>query len=247
MLKVNLDKDRSLVVLEPNGELTEGDFLTASRIIDPYIETYGNLRGIIIYVKDFPQWDSFSALITHLNFVKEHHKKVSHVAFVTDSIIGDFAENFASHFIKAKIKNFDYDELNKAKSWIIDDDYITHGLYLSCETSNNGIYMKFKTIGTLTHEDYERITPIIDSVLEEMNESKIDILVDIEQLEGWELKAAWDDLKLGLKHGKKFNKIAIYGHINWQDLATKIGSWFVGGEIKSFDSLEDAMLWLDNK
>ena len=51
--------------------------------------------------------------------VKEHHKKVPRIAFVTDSRIGDVAESVASHFVSAEIKNFDYGELDKAEQWIL--------------------------------------------------------------------------------------------------------------------------------
>ena len=247
MLKVKLNENSAVAVLEPDGELKVDDFLNVTRIIDPYIKRHGKLKGIIIHVKDFPGWNSFSALKSHLKFVNEHHKLVSHVAFVTDSVIGELAENIADHFIKAKIKNFDFDEINEATSWIENDDYVSHGLFISCETTNNNIFIKFKAIGTLTHEDYEQITPIIDATLETVAEPTVNVLVDIEELEGWELKAAWDDLKLGLKHGKEFNKIAIYGHKKWQKIAASIGSWFIGGEIKSFETLKDAIEWIDKK
>ncbi len=245
MLKVNLNEKDSLALVEPEGKLTKTDFVNASQVIDSYIEKNGNLKGIIVYVEDFPFWDSFSSLISHLKFIHNHHRLVSHIAFVTDSMTGDFAQNIADHFLKAKIKHFDYKDLEEAKTWIQNDDYITHGLYFSCETSENNIFIKFKAIGKLTHEDYEKISPVIDTTLENIVDPKVNILVDIEELEGWELRAAWDDLKLGLKHGKEFNKIAIYGHKSWQELASKIGSLFVSGEVKSFESMNEAIKWLD--
>jgi len=124
MLKVSLNELTGIAILEPDGELTEADFISASKIIDPYIEKSGKSNGIIIYVKSFPGWDSFSALIKHLNFIKEHHKKVSHVAFATNSPIGGIAEHVASHFISAKIKSFSFNELEKAKTWIEADENV---------------------------------------------------------------------------------------------------------------------------
>lgn len=121
MLTVNLNELKGIAILEPEGELSESDFKYVAKIIDPYIEKSGKLNGIIIYVKSFPGWDSFSALITHLIFIKEHHKKVSHVAFVTDSPIGKFAEHVASHFVNAKIKSFSFEELENSFKWISSD------------------------------------------------------------------------------------------------------------------------------
>ncbi len=118
MLTVNLNETEGIAILEPGGALSKEDFLSAAKIIDPYIEKSEKLNGVIIHVKSFPGWDSFSALITHLKFIGEHHKKVSHVAFVTDSPIGKFSEHIASHFVKAQVKNFSFDELENAKNWI---------------------------------------------------------------------------------------------------------------------------------
>jgi len=122
MLTVDLNEIEGIAILESDSELSEADFISATKIIDPYIEKSGKLNGIIVHVKSFPGWDSFSALIKHLNFIKEHHKKVFHVAFATDSPMGGLAEHIASHFVSAKIKSFSFSELEKAKIWIVGDE-----------------------------------------------------------------------------------------------------------------------------
>jgi len=119
MLTVNLNEKESIAILEPNGALSEDDFHLATKIIDPFIEKNGKLKGIIIHVESFPGWDTFSALITHLKFVNEHHKKISHVAFVTNSIVGKFAEHIAKHFVNAEVHSFSFNKLEDAKQWIL--------------------------------------------------------------------------------------------------------------------------------
>jgi hypothetical protein len=118
MLSVTIDEENGIVVLEPEGPLSKIDFESAARIIDPYIEDANQLIGLIIHTKSFPGWDSFAALVSHLRFVKEHHKKILRVAFATDSVVGSFAESVASHFVNAEIKHFPYQELEQAKLWI---------------------------------------------------------------------------------------------------------------------------------
>ncbi len=81
MLNITLDETRGIVVLEPVSRLSKTDFQAAAGIIDPYIRHHGALAGIVIHVEDFPGWDSFSALITHLKFVKDHHRDVSRSAY----------------------------------------------------------------------------------------------------------------------------------------------------------------------
>ncbi|MBL4760418.1 MAG: STAS/SEC14 domain-containing protein [Mariprofundaceae bacterium] len=121
MLKVSLDERKSIAILEPDGELSEGYFKSAASMIDPYLEKSGGLNGIVIHTKAFPGWDSFAALTSHLKFIKEHHKKVAYVAFVTDSPIGSLAEHVASHFVHAEVKNFAFSELEKSMQWISGD------------------------------------------------------------------------------------------------------------------------------
>lgn len=119
MLNVQLDEAEGIAILTPHGELSENDFTAVAQVIAPYIEGHGELKGIIIHVESFPGWDSFSSLIAHLKFVKEHHKKVSRVAFVTDSPIGALAENVANHFVNAEVKHFQYGELAVSRQWVL--------------------------------------------------------------------------------------------------------------------------------
>lgn len=120
-----------------------------------------------------------------------------------------------------------------------------HGLSIGIERIQSNIFLSLKAIGKLTHEDYVLITPMIDSALSEVKMPKVNVLIDGTEMEGWELRAAWDDFKIGLKHGSEFKKIAIYGNKNWQEIAAKIGSWFISGEVKYFEDYESAFNWLN--
>tara|TARA_B100001063_G_scaffold125159_1_gene117009 strand:+ start:670 stop:1413 length:744 start_codon:yes stop_codon:yes gene_type:complete len=247
MLKVDLNKEKSLVILEPNGKLCKEDFINASNIIDPFILENEKLNGLIIYVKSFPSWDSFSSLIEHLKFVNNHHKKISHVAFVTNSLLGDFAQSFMDYFISAEIKTFSYEKLQNAKDWITSPNLEKHGLTLGIQRIDNEFILTLKVSGKLTHDDYEKITPLINSSLEGITNPKLNVLADITELDGWEVQAAWDDLKLGLKYGSDFGKIAIYGRSTLIVYGAKIASWFLSGEIKQFDDMNKAIAWINKK
>lgn len=121
-----------------------------------------------------------------------------------------------------------------------------HGLNIGIERVKSNFFLSIKALGKLTHKDYETITPLIDNALEGIKEPKIRALVDCTQLDGWEIQAAWDDFKLGLKHGKEFEKIAILGHSNnLLKYGSKIASWFIHGEVKYFEDLQEAMNWLN--
>jgi len=120
MLNIDLNKEAGLAIVRPEGTLSESDFDTITSVIDPYLVEHGELSGLIIYTKDFPGWDSFGAMLKHFKFVKDHQRKLSHVALVTDSAIGNLAEKIAGHFISAEVKHFPYSQVVDAKSWILD-------------------------------------------------------------------------------------------------------------------------------
>jgi hypothetical protein len=120
-----------------------------------------------------------------------------------------------------------------------------HGLSIGIERVNDDFFLTLKAIGKLTHQDYQVITPMIDAAVKEVDSPRIKAIFDVTEMQGWELRAAWDDFKLGLKHGSEFEKIAIYGNKNWQETIAKIGSWFISGEVQYFEEYQQAFAWLN--
>ncbi|MDD8061185.1 MULTISPECIES: STAS/SEC14 domain-containing protein [Shewanella] len=119
-----------------------------------------------------------------------------------------------------------------------------HGLSIGINRIENVFFVTLKAVGTLTHEDYLVITPMLEGALSQVDQPKISLLLDATELEGWELRAAWDDLQLGLKHQSEFERVAIWGNKNWHEWAAKMGSWFISGEMKYFEDQNDALKWL---
>jgi SpoIIAA-like len=117
MLSVTMDKKLGIAVLKPKGALSKNDFDRAARVIDPYLEHAARLNGLVIHTKKFPGWASFAGLVSHLKFVKAHHKKVKRVALCTDSVLRDVARLFAPHFIKARVRVFPYEAFTAAGTW----------------------------------------------------------------------------------------------------------------------------------
>lgn len=123
-------------------------------------------------------------------------------------------------------------------------NYVRHGLSVGIERVNSMFYLSIKIEGELTHEDYEVMVPMIENAMLGLKEPRIKAYIDITALEGWTLHAMWDDLTFGLAHGNQFEKIAVVGNKNWQEIASKVGSWFINGEIKSFNNSDEALHWL---
>ena len=120
-----------------------------------------------------------------------------------------------------------------------------HGLSVGISRVDNEFFLRLKVQGKLTHEDYKVITPMLESAIAGIAAPDIKALVECQDFEGWEMRAAWDDFKLGVKHGREFRKIAIVGDKPWEKAVAKIGSWFIGGEMKFFEDTRQALQWLE--
>ena len=125
--------------------------------------------------------------------------------------------------------------------------HVKHGLTIGIERINQTFFLSMKAIGTLTHADYEKINPVIDAALQGVDDAQVNVFLDASELEGWELRAAWDDFKLGLKYGGEFKKIAIYGHEKWQKNIAKLAVWFISGDLVYFDNADEALQWLNEE
>jgi hypothetical protein len=118
MIEYDLDKEHSILLLQPKSPLEEEDFVKLAQAVDPYIEATGGLAGLIIEAPAFPGWDSFGAMVTHFRFVRDHQKHVKNIGVVTDSHLGGFAEHLTSHFVSAEIKHFPAGQVEAARQWI---------------------------------------------------------------------------------------------------------------------------------
>ena len=58
MINFELLKDRSVLVLRPEGALTAGDFRGIAEAVHPYILEAGKLTGLLFEARYFPGWDS---------------------------------------------------------------------------------------------------------------------------------------------------------------------------------------------
>lgn len=121
---------------------------------------------------------------------------------------------------------------------------MTHGFLIGLERRDDDFFLSLKAVGKLTHADYEKITPMLDGALGSVQSPVVYALFDIRELEGWELEAAWDDFKFGMKHRNDFQKIALVGHDAWEGKFSEIAGWFMAGEIKFFQDKGKALEWL---
>ena len=118
MLRHELLPERGILVLHPEGALRAEDFAALAAAVDPHIERYGSLKGVMIEAPAFPGWDSFAALVSHLRFVRDHHRRIRRIAVVTGSPLLSAAPRIASHFVNAEVRAFEADGREAALTWI---------------------------------------------------------------------------------------------------------------------------------
>ena len=105
-----------------------------------------------------------------------------------------------------------------------------------------GNVLGIKASGKLTHADYQQLVPRLEELIQKHR--KVRVLFELEDCRGWEVGAAWDDLKFGLKHGSDVERCAVVGEKKWQEWMTKLSRPFF--DVRYFDrgELEKAWQWV---
>lgn len=112
------------------------------------------------------------------------------------------------------------------------------------ETEGNTLVVKATEL--LTSQDYKKVfIPQLNQLIDKFGKIRI-VFYLAENFRGWELGAAWDDAAFGIQHRHDFEKLALVSDKTWVEWATKIGSCFIDGEVKTYTPAEfqDAVDWI---
>jgi hypothetical protein len=118
MIKFDLDRDKGILTVSPTGALEASDFQAIARTVDPYIEEKGALSGLLVDPPSIPGRASFGALVEHMKFVRDHHRRIERVAALTDSEFLRIAPRIAQHFANPEIRVFGSAERARALAWL---------------------------------------------------------------------------------------------------------------------------------
>jgi hypothetical protein len=106
-----------------------------------------------------------------------------------------------------------------------------------------------RATGEVTKEDLDTVLiPKIDELVKRQGEINY-ILVLQTPVQNFTAGAWWDDLKVGLKHFTKWNKIAIVTDQKAVEKFTDVFSFTIPGESKGYDlsELDEAVKWVSEK
>ncbi|MFT7002706.1 MAG: hypothetical protein ACJAWW_000039 [Sulfurimonas sp.] len=124
---------------------------------------------------------------------------------------------------------------------------IEHGISVGISRVDNFFFMKLKITGTLTHDDYAKMTPMLRESIKGVKEPSVKMLIDATEFDGYEIRAAWDDFKFGMEFKDIFTNIAFIGTKSWEEYGVKIGNWFIGADMKFFKDIDKAYEWLSKE
>lgn len=109
-----------------------------------------------------------------------------------------------------------------------------------------GNVLGFAAKGTVTANDYEAvIIPAVEALF--ARQSKVRFLYHLgEDFSGFEAAAVWDDAKLGLKHLRGWERMAVVSDVEWIRAAVKIFGLAIPGHVRVFHNrqLAEATRWI---
>ena len=109
--------EKGVIVVEVKHALNAQDFDALALTADPWIESHGELEGLVIRARAFPGWENLGSLVRHMQFVRDHHRKVKRIALATDGRLANLGPRIGEHFVRAEVRSFGYDELDAAVAW----------------------------------------------------------------------------------------------------------------------------------
>jgi len=99
--------------------------------------------------------------------------------------------------------------------------------------------------GRLEKKDYEYFAPEIEKLIRE--HGKLNLLVHLENFDGWSAGALWEDVKFDAKHFRDIERLAIIGDQDWEKGMTTFCKPFTTAEVKFFppEEIEQARAWTE--
>ena len=94
-----------------------------------------------------------------------------------------------------------------------------------------------RTDGEVSEEDYERVVPRLEELIDE--HGKIRLLLDVTRFQGATPGALWEDLKFDAEHLNDFEKVAVVGDESWEGAAAELASPLTGANVKTFGPEEE--------
>jgi len=238
MIEHQLTNDGILVV-RPSGPLDSSDFDGLRERVDELIEAGGSLRGLLIEAPDFPGWRDLAGFTAHLRFVREHHRQLPRVAFVSDGRFARALPKLARHFVAAELQRFPASEREQALEWLrtplpAADHAIRHAWF-----PEQRLFW-IRVDGRIHTDEYRKLLAWMEPLIEA--HAPVSFLVDLDELDGVDLGAMIADFRFAVSHLRKIRRIALVGDEEWSGRIASLPNPF-SLEIKAFGDSDEEAAW----
>jgi len=247
MIHSELNEAAGVAIIRPEQMhgVSEDDFRQLTDLVDCYLKDHDNLCGLIIASENFPGWEDLIAFISHIRFIRDHHRAIQKVALVSDSQLLSAAPNLINHFVSAKVQNFRFSDIEHAKTWAASIE-VRSGHFLKLDGYSDNV-VAFRAEGVITHDDYEEILiPEVEKRIKAHGKVKL-LYWCGEEFKGFSAGAMWDDARFGLMHLGDFLKIAVVSDIEWVRQSVKLFAPLMPAPVQVFHNaaIEDAKHWIE--
>ena len=99
--------------------------------------------------------------------------------------------------------------------------------------------------GQITRQDYEQVViPTLGAALRQYQ--KLRMYCQVDSFSGMSPGAMWDDVKVGLEHLTRWERVAVVTDIDWISRATKLYAFLMPFEVRVFPlaDAEQAREWI---
>jgi SpoIIAA-like len=103
---------------------------------------------------------------------------------------------------------------------------------ITMQPEMEGHLLNIHLIGKLTKADYQDFVPRMDEAFGRY--PKVRMLVEMEDFEGWEPGAAWEDLKMGVRHFNHIERVAMVGDKKWEEWMATLCKPFTTAKVRYF-------------
>ena len=106
---------------------------------------------------------------------------------------------------------------------------------------SSGNIIGFLAIGNFDKADFETLSTEVQAAIDEYGSARL--LLDLQQFISEELSAWGADLEFSYTYGKKIEKMAVVGDMQWEEYFAQVAAPFYAKEAKFFPTYDRESAW----
>jgi universal stress protein A len=107
---------------------------------------------------------------------------------------------------------------------------------------STGNVFAMRLSGKLLHRDYQQFVPMLENRIKEYG--SVRCFIEMTEFQGIELRALWDEIKIGVQHARQIERCAVVGDRAWERWMTNLSrAIFSHAETRFYDIAERDKAW----